>query len=87
MSNSGPTCRGYHWRLSLVAGAPGRRCRRQSAGDNAHLETVATTVERLATDSDRMVGVNTDVPALAESVLVRFVASHTPGCKEEMPRN
>ena len=39
----------------------------------------ATTLERLATDSDRMVGVITHVPALAERVPVRFVVSHTGG--------
>ena len=45
--------------------------------DEDTLETVATTLERLATDSDRMVGVITHVPALAERVPVRFVVSHT----------
>ena len=45
--------------------------------DEDTLETVATTLERLAADSDRMVGVITHVPALAERVPVRFVVSHT----------
>ena len=44
--------------------------------DEDTLETVATTLERLASDSDRMVGVITHVPALAERVPVRFVVSH-----------
>ena len=39
------------------------------------LETVATTLERLAADSDRMVGIVTHVAALAERVPVRFVVS------------
>jgi exonuclease SbcC len=47
--------------------------------DEDTLETVATTLERLATDSDRMVGVITHVPALAERVPVRFVVSHSGG--------
>jgi len=47
--------------------------------DEDTLETVATTLERLATDSDRMVGVITHVPALAERVPVRFVVSNTGG--------
>jgi exonuclease SbcC len=37
------------------------------------LETVAATLERLAADSDRMVGIVTHVAALAERVPVRFV--------------
>jgi exonuclease SbcC len=45
--------------------------------DEDTLETVATTLEQLATDSDRMVGVITHVPALAERVPCRFVVSHT----------
>jgi exonuclease SbcC len=45
--------------------------------DENTLETVATTLERLAADSDRMVGIITHVPALAERVPVRFVVSHT----------
>ena len=47
--------------------------------DENTLETVATTLERLATDSDRMIGVITHVPALAERVPVRFVVSRTGG--------
>jgi DNA repair protein SbcC/Rad50 len=47
--------------------------------DEDTLETVATTLERLATGSDRMVGVITHVPALAERVPVRFVVSRTGG--------
>jgi exonuclease SbcC len=47
--------------------------------DEDTLETVATTLERLATDSDRMVGVVTHVPALAERVPVRFVVSNSGG--------
>ena len=39
------------------------------------LETVATTLERLAADSDQMVGIVTHVAALAERVPVRFVVS------------
>ena len=41
------------------------------------LETVAITLERLAADSDRMVGIVTHVPELAERVPVRFVVSRT----------
>lgn len=40
--------------------------------DEANLETVASTLETLATRGDRMVGVITHVPALAERVPVRF---------------
>jgi len=47
--------------------------------DEETLEAVATTLERLATDSDRMIGVITHVPALAERVPVRFVVSHAGG--------
>jgi exonuclease SbcC len=47
--------------------------------DEDTLETVATTLERLATNSDRMVGVVTHVPALAERVPVRFVVGRTAG--------
>jgi exonuclease SbcC len=47
--------------------------------DEDTLETVATTLERLATDSDRMVGVITHVPTLAERVPVRFVVSNSGG--------
>jgi exonuclease SbcC len=43
--------------------------------DGDTLETVASTLERLAADSDRMVGVITHVPALAERVPVRFMVS------------
>ena len=39
------------------------------------LDTVATTLERLAADKDRMVGIVTHVAALAERVQVRFVVS------------
>jgi exonuclease SbcC len=45
--------------------------------DSDTLDTVATTLERLAADSDRMVGVITHVPALAERVPVRFMVSRT----------
>ncbi len=41
------------------------------------LETVAITLERLAADSDRMVGIITHVPELAERVPVRFVVSRS----------
>ncbi len=41
--------------------------------DEDTLETVAGTLERLAADADRMVGIVTHVPALAERVPVRFV--------------
>jgi exonuclease SbcC len=47
--------------------------------DEDTLETVATTLERLATDSDRMIGVITHVPALAERVPVRFIVSNAGG--------
>jgi DNA repair protein SbcC/Rad50 len=43
--------------------------------DEDTLETVAATLERLAADSDRMVGIVTHVAALAERVPVRFVVS------------
>jgi exonuclease SbcC len=43
--------------------------------DEETLDTVASTLERLAVDSDRMVGLITHVPALAERVPVRFVVS------------
>ncbi len=39
------------------------------------LDTVATTLERLAADSDRMVGIVTHVAALAQRAGVRFVVS------------
>jgi DNA repair protein SbcC/Rad50 len=45
--------------------------------DNDTLDTVASTLERLAADSDRMVGVITHVAELAERVPVRFVVSRT----------
>ncbi len=41
--------------------------------DEDTLETVAATLERLAADSDRMVGIVTHVAALAERVPVRFI--------------
>ncbi|MGO8961129.1 MAG: AAA family ATPase [Streptosporangiaceae bacterium] len=41
------------------------------------LETVASTLEKLASDSDRMVGVITHVTELAERVPVRFVVRRT----------
>ena len=40
--------------------------------DEANLETVASTLEALAALGDRVVGVITHVPALAERVPVRF---------------
>jgi len=45
--------------------------------DGDTLETVASTLERLAADSDRMVGVITHVAELAERVPVRFVVNRT----------
>ena len=45
--------------------------------DEDTLETVASTLERLAEDSGRMVGIVTHVAALAERVPVRFVVSRT----------
>ncbi len=45
--------------------------------DSDTLETVASTLERLAADSDRMVGVITHVAELAERVPVRFVVSRS----------
>ena len=45
--------------------------------DSDTLETVASTLERLAADSDRMVGVITHVAELAERVPVRFMVSRT----------
>ncbi len=47
--------------------------------DEDTLDTVATTLERLAADSDRMVGIVTHVAALAERVPVRFVVSREGG--------
>jgi exonuclease SbcC len=43
--------------------------------DENTLETVAATLERLAGDSDAMVGVITHVQALAERVPVRFIVA------------
>jgi exonuclease SbcC len=43
--------------------------------DEANLDVVASTLENLATRGDRMVGVVTHVPALAERVPVRFVVN------------
>ncbi len=45
--------------------------------DGDTLETVASTLERLAADSDRMVGVITHVAELADRVPVRFVVNRT----------
>jgi DNA repair protein SbcC/Rad50 len=47
--------------------------------DEDTLETVATTLERLSAGKDRMVGLVTHVPALAERVPVQFVTSKTGG--------
>ena len=47
--------------------------------DEDTLDTVATTLERLATDSDRMVGVVTHVAGLADRVPVRFIVSRDGG--------
>ncbi|WP_250550624.1 SbcC/MukB-like Walker B domain-containing protein [Pseudonocardia sp. H11422] len=43
--------------------------------DESNLETVASTLENLATRGDRMVGVITHVPALAERIPARFSLS------------
>ncbi|WP_214368694.1 AAA family ATPase [Pseudonocardia sp. H11422] len=43
--------------------------------DEANLEVVASTLENLASQGDRMVGVITHVPALAERVPVRYAVS------------
>jgi exonuclease SbcC len=43
--------------------------------DESNLDVVAATLENLAMHRDRMVGVITHVPALAERVPVRFVVS------------
>ena len=43
--------------------------------DEANLEIVASTLENLAASGDRMVGLITHVPALAERVPVRFAVS------------
>jgi DNA repair protein SbcC/Rad50 len=45
--------------------------------DSDTLDTVASTLERLAADSDRMVGVITNVSELAARVPVRFMVSRT----------
>jgi len=45
--------------------------------DEDTLETVGTTLERLSADRDRMIGIITHVPALAERVPVRLVVSRT----------
>jgi DNA repair protein SbcC/Rad50 len=45
--------------------------------DSDTLETVASTLERLAADSDRMVGVITHVSELAARVPVRFLVNRT----------
>jgi DNA repair protein SbcC/Rad50 len=45
--------------------------------DENALETVGTTLEQLAADSDRMIGIITHVPALAARAPVRFVVSKT----------
>jgi DNA repair protein SbcC/Rad50 len=47
--------------------------------DEDTLEVVASTLEQLSAGSDRMVGVVTHVPALAERVPVRFVVSKAGG--------
>jgi exonuclease SbcC len=43
--------------------------------DEDTLEIVGSTLERLSADSDRMIGIITHVPALAERAPVRFVVS------------
>ena len=43
--------------------------------DEGTLDTVATTLERLAADKDRMVGIVTHVAALADRVPVQFIVS------------
>jgi exonuclease SbcC len=43
--------------------------------DEDTLEVVGTTLERLSSDSERMIGIITHVPALAERVPIRFVVS------------
>ncbi|HKN98549.1 MAG TPA: SMC family ATPase, partial [Pseudonocardiaceae bacterium] len=45
--------------------------------DDATLDTVAATLERLAEETDRMVGIVTHVPALAERVPVQFAVRRT----------
>jgi exonuclease SbcC len=54
--------------------------------DESNLDLVASTLENLAAQHDRMVGVITHVPALAERVPVRFVVSrdqHTSSIERE----
>jgi exonuclease SbcC len=54
--------------------------------DESNLDLVASTLENLAAQRDRMVGVITHVPALAERVPVRFVVSrdqHTSSIERE----
>jgi DNA repair protein SbcC/Rad50 len=43
--------------------------------DEDTLEVVGSTLERLSTDSERMIGIITHVPALAERAPIRFVVS------------
>jgi exonuclease SbcC len=43
--------------------------------DESTLDTVAATLERLAAETDRMVGIVTHVPALAERVPVQFAVT------------
>ncbi|HEX3648915.1 MAG TPA: SMC family ATPase [Pseudonocardiaceae bacterium] len=45
--------------------------------DEATLDTVAATLEKLAEETDRMVGIVTHVPALAERVPVQFAVRRT----------
>jgi DNA repair protein SbcC/Rad50 len=45
--------------------------------DDATLDTVAVTLEKLAEETDRMVGIVTHVPALAERVPVQFAVRRT----------
>ncbi|HEY1572112.1 MAG TPA: SMC family ATPase [Pseudonocardiaceae bacterium] len=45
--------------------------------DDATLDTVAATLEKLAEETDRMVGIVTHVPALAERVPVQFAVRRT----------
>ncbi|HEX9066684.1 MAG TPA: SMC family ATPase [Streptosporangiaceae bacterium] len=45
--------------------------------DEDTLETVGSTLERLSADSDRMIGIITHVPALADRAPVRFVVGRT----------
>ena len=53
--------------------------------DEHTLETVATTLEQLASGSDQMVGIITHVAALADRVPVRFVVTRT-GSSSELRR-